>query len=179
MTYEEELKERFSNMDILELEDIVRNKKSEYTEEAYTIASEQFRKRYNDNPDIIFQTSEQKANEEILDEIDKRRNPPMKWYYWLICVWLPITLLKLLSITFSAEAVFATQVIGIIESVCVVASEILLIQKKKIGVYIFLGIISLEVIGFLLLSSILEAVIYACFVGLNCVYFNKRKHLFS
>lgn len=179
MTYEEELKERFSNMDILELEDIVRNKKSEYTEEAYTIASEQFRKRYNDNPNIIFQASEEKANEEILDEIDKRRNPTMKWYYWVIYGFIPLSLLNLLSISLGDEAVFLTKLVGFSEIICLIISEVLLIRKNKVGVYIFLSILLLETLGALLLFGVFSSIVYATFVALNWVYFNKRKHLFN
>lgn len=179
MTYEEELKERFSNMDILELEDIVRNKKSEYTEEAYTIASEQFRKRYNDNPDIIFQASEQKANEEILDEIDKRRNPPMKWYYWLIFAWIPASMLNLFSIIISPETGVVAKIIDAIEIAFFLASEILIIKKKKFGINIFLAILSLEALASLYLGNATVAFVSAIFILLNWIYFNKRKHLFN
>jgi len=49
MGVENELRNNFENMDLEILEDIVRNKKYEYTEEAYKIAVEELSKR---SPDV-------------------------------------------------------------------------------------------------------------------------------
>jgi hypothetical protein len=179
MTYEEELKERFANMDILELEDIIRNKKNEYTEEAYAIASEQFNKRYKANPDIIFQAGTEKATEEILDEIDKKRNPPMKWYWWIICIYIPATILNLCSLFVLPESGFVSKYIYAIEVGFLVASEFLIIKRKKLGVNIFLVILSLEALALLSLAEVWAAIANAIFIALNWVYFNRRKHLFN
>ena len=183
MSCEEELEERFANMDILELEDIVRNKKNEYTEEAYSTAVKQFQKRYNENPNIILQSSVEKEAQDLLDEIDKKRNPSLKWYCFLIYFWIPLCVVNGLgSVSTVHQSNAGTPVVYMLvalEISLALLSEIFIVKKKRVGLWFFLAFLSFDWFCFLVSGQMTSVFSIAIFTVLNTLYFYKRKHLFK
>lgn len=132
----EDFDELFANMDILELEDIVRNKQSEYKPEVFTIACKHFFERYNSDPDIIIRANAKK----VIGEIDSAREMPMNWYCWLIYGWIPLSILRLFIdlctvIDYELLLAFDLILIGLL-----ISSDILITQKRKLA-YGFLVLI--------------------------------------
>lgn len=172
----------FANMDILELEDIVRNKKEQYRPEVYSIACKQFTERYNADPYII-----EHANvEDVLQQIDNKRQRPMKWYYWLISVWIPVSIISIIFDLISAYENSFVLYADLILIAILVSSEIFIIQKKKLGLWFLCSFFIIEIIfkiffAFIgqsaeLLGSVLG---FLVFTVLNYIYFYKRWHLFK
>lgn len=174
MTFEEELTEKFAQMDIIELEDIIKNKKEEYTPEAYSIACDQFTRRYEGNPDLIIQEAKEKAAKNILNEIEKELNPPMKWYYFLIWFSIPCSILNLFT-SINPEVPIITYLF----ITALIIAEVFLIQKKRAGIYIFLSLLLIDTISYLSIPDTVLCITYGIYLIINIIYFNNRKHLFK
>jgi len=78
MGFEEELRNNYGNMDLEVLEDIVRNKKHEYTEEAYKIAVEELSKRSLDVYGDRYYNELEVKNQEIKLNVVKEQ-PDDSW----------------------------------------------------------------------------------------------------
>jgi len=161
-------------MDILELEDLIKNKREEYTPEAYSIACEQFTQRYEGNPELIIQEAKEKAAKNILNEIEKEVNPSMKWYYFLIWFSIPCSILNLFS-SINPEVPIITYLF----ITALIITEVFLIQKKRTGIYIFLSLLLIDTISYLSIPDIALCVAYGIYLIINIIYFNNRKHLFN
>ncbi len=169
----DEIRERFRNLKVEVLEDIVRNQKDDYTDEAYSIAVEELRVQTSgEYVDDILREVFFDEKEKVKVEEEKRKNLSIKGISIAAYLFVPwIILCNILAVT--------NNFWFIISLLAAIEVEILLIKKKKFAINWTIYFTVIVSILNILFFDIFALVLYLIFGGTLISYLEKRKHLLN